>query len=117
MASTNTKTAFDTARRRDRRRSVLLTAVVVSRDGKEVRDCTMLDVSDTGARLRLSRPGAVPPGSMLIDLRNRKAYELLVAWQNQSQCGVRFVKSHLIDANLPKDLAYLSHVWLAYATR
>jgi hypothetical protein len=56
------------------------------------RPCTVLDVSDTGASIELSDPGAVPARLRLAfsrDVRTGRPCE--VAWQRGKTIGVKFV--------------------------
>ncbi|MDE2183209.1 MAG: PilZ domain-containing protein [Alphaproteobacteria bacterium] len=105
------------ARRRDARAGVLRSAAIVHGGGAQYFDCTILDMSSTGARVRLPRSRTIPPGAVLLDVRNRMAHKVIVVWATGVKAGLRIVESHPVDSTLPDPLRYLSRIWLAYAGR
>jgi hypothetical protein len=104
-------------RRKGGRKRVLLGGKIVYHDGNTALDCTILDVSETGARIRLSRGQGVPSRVYLIDIRSHRAHEVTIAWFKPPLAGLRFEKSYVFDASLPEHLGYLRKIWIEAAVR
>lgn len=104
-------------RRKTGRKRVLLGGKVVYREGETSLDCTIVDVSETGIRIRLPRGQGVPSSFHLIDIRNRCAHEITVAWLKPPLAGLRILHSYALDASLPEQLGYLRKIWIECATR
>ncbi len=104
-------------RRKGGRKRVLLGGKVVYNEGNASLDCTIVDVSETGARIRLPRGQGVPSHVYLIDIRNHRAHEATIAWLKPPLAGLRFEKSYAFDASLPERLGYLRRVWIEAAVR
>ncbi len=104
-------------KRQGTRRRVLLSGKIVYRDGAVSLDCTILDLSDSGARIRIARNQAVPSRFYLINIRNRSVYDAIVAWLNPPQAGVRFAAVYQLGSDLPVELGYLRKLWLECAAR
>ena len=71
------------------------TAAIMAIDGTWRRSCTMLDVSDSGARLSIegSLEGLSMSEFFLVLSTRGKAYRRCeLAWLNGNQAGVRFLK-------------------------
>jgi hypothetical protein len=100
-----------------RRNRVLMDGAVVYAQGARSLDCTIRDLSETGARVRLSGPEPVPEQIMLIQMRTGIAYEATVAWARGRDLGLTFVAAHPLDENCPHALAPLRRLWLARQPR
>ena len=99
-----------------RRKRVLLGGVISYGDGKHSAICTIRDITDTGARIAV-RGQQIPPGFYLINTRDRMVHEAKVIWNRGTEMGLSFSKSfRLSDITDPK-LGYLTHVWMAQASR
>lgn len=103
--------------RREARKRVLLDGKIVYSDGAASLDCTILDVSPSGACIRTPRGREIPSCLHLIDVRNRMAYEATVAWYKSPLAGLRFVESYPIGSALPEHLGYLRKLWIDCAMR
>jgi hypothetical protein len=90
---------------------------IVYRNGAVSLDCTILDLSASGARIRIARGQAVPSRFHLIDIRNRTAYDTAVVWLNPPQAGLRFVATYALGGTLPAELGYLRNLWIECAAR
>lgn len=93
------------------RKRTLFGGKVVYGDGASVRDCTIRDISDTGARIALKRGDCIPTRVFLIDRRNPIAFEARVCWIKPPDFGLAFVNTYPLDGEIPKDLDYLKTVW------
>ena len=97
------------------RKKVLLTGKIISGEGTHVLDCTIRDVSTTGARITLAQGRTMPDEAFLLDMVNRVAYEAVVVSERAGGFGLKFKKTlRLADITTP-ELRYLKRIWLEYA--
>lgn len=78
-------------------------------------DCTIRDLSEAGAQLRLPAAQALPPSFALIHVLDGTAFEATLAWRNGDLAGVRFLAAHDLKSPGPRELLPLRQVWLALA--
>jgi len=97
--------------RRASRKRTLIGGKVIYGDGVFVRDCTIRDISGTGAKIALPKGECIPTRVFLIDRRNPVAYEARVCWIKAPEFGLTFVNTYALDGQVPKDLDYLTTVW------
>lgn len=104
-------------RRPERRRRTLLGGRVSYGNGAHVFDCTIRDLSASGARITV--PGQQPIASQvyLINIRDRLVYEAVVVWNRGGHAGLSFQRIIPISDLADKDLEYLRRLWLERATR
>jgi hypothetical protein len=81
--------------RKATRRHVSQQALMLHEDGSIIGPCTMLDVSATGARLKLASGIVAPPEFTLLLSKVNAAMRrrCVVAWQNDRTVGIRFLPS------------------------
>ena len=104
-----------TEQRKAPRKKVLLTGKVIYGEGSHVVDCTIRDVSATGARITLAQGRSMPQAAYLLDMVNRVAYEAVVISERAGGFGLKFKKTlRLAEINAP-ELRYLKRIWLEYA--
>lgn len=53
-------------------------------------DCVIRDMSETGARVALSGPMALPDGLRLLVVSSNELYPVRVAWQRGQMAGLQF---------------------------
>lgn len=53
--------------------------------------CTIVDISEGGARVRVSRPVALPAAFRLVDSRERTVYEATLVWSASNEFGIKFL--------------------------
>ena len=99
------------------RKRVLMAGLVVVDDGTDVFPCTVLDVSATGARVRVAPERVLPGEFRLVVVRSRTAHLARVMWRNQQLAGVKFTETRFIDSHLPEELRYIRKLWIDSATR
>jgi hypothetical protein len=97
------------------RKKVLLTGKVIYGDGAHVMDCTIRDLSATGARITLAQGRTVPERAYLLDMINRVAYEAVVVSQRAGGFGLKFKKTLRLAEITTPELRYLKRIWLEYA--
>jgi hypothetical protein len=73
------------------RKRVLKGAVAASNDRRLTIPCTLKDISDTGARLKVSTSVTVPDTfELIIDIDGLEA-DCQVIWRSNSEIGVKFI--------------------------
>lgn len=81
---------IDDNKRRARRFRVLKQGKIILPNGMTVIDCTVRDLSETGARLLCGDHGAIPNTFRLVFPYDRTMRETEVIWRRPDQLGVRF---------------------------
>src|SRR3569623_616483 len=76
--------------RRQPRRRVLLSGRMGHSAHEETVDCTIVDVSSTGARLRLPDGTFLAEPLWLIDLTHGLAFKARLAWRRAHKAGLEF---------------------------
>jgi hypothetical protein len=81
--------------RRSKRRSVYLIVKLVNDDGSEIGPCQVVDISGTGAHLRITESSAVPDQFWLFLATGGAVRRLCaVAWRSGNDVGVEFIASN-----------------------
>src|SRR4030081_405905 len=80
--------------RKATRKRTLLGGKVVFGDGQQVRDCTIRDISETGARIAIAKGEVIPTRVFLIDRRTPIAYEATFLCTKLLVLALTFVKTH-----------------------
>jgi bifunctional ADP-heptose synthase (sugar kinase/adenylyltransferase) len=99
------------------RKRVLMAGLAVLESGEDAFPCTVLDVSSTGARVRVGPERSLPDEFRLVVIRNRTTHKARVMWRRQQVVGVRFEDTHFIDSHLPNELRHIQKLWIESATR
>ncbi len=97
--------------RKTPRKKTLLGGKVVYGDGQHVRDCTIRDLSETGAKIAIPKGECIPTRVFLIDRRTPIAYEATVSWIKAPDFGLTFLKAHSLKGDVPPELDYLKRLW------
>lgn len=98
-----------------RRKRVLMSAVLCDDKGRQIQDCTLRDVSESGARIGFART-RLPIGDMfLIDIRARVAHHAKLVWHNGLEAGIAFTGTTPLSGD--PALGFLRKLWLERATR
>ncbi|WP_373502458.1 PilZ domain-containing protein [Aestuariivirga sp.] len=77
-------------KRTARRLRVLKQGKILLANNLSILDCTVRDVSPTGARLICSDPGAIPNDFRLVLTADRTMRDVKVMWRRPEQVGVVF---------------------------
>ena len=93
------------------RAEVVSAARIVFERGTHFRDCTITNISSTGACVRLKENETIPDAAWLLDREAQTAYEFTVVWRLPPLVAVRFTATYAFDA-LPASLAFLPHLSL-----
>lgn len=113
----NDKKAPAPGNRRESRKRTLMNGRIAHQDGGASLGCTILDLSASGARIRVAPGHVLPSHFHLINMQERTAYEVKVVWQKDQFAGLKFDSTYILGGSLPKHLEYLRKLWMDYATR
>lgn len=81
-------------KRKNIRRAIRYTARIGLGDGSPLQGCMVSDVSETGARLDVEHPEALPEAfTLVLSGRGGIHRQCRVMWRTEDQIGVRFVKT------------------------
>ena len=81
-SETNTRVA--------RRQRVLKQGKMLLANNMTVVDCTIRNLSPTGARLLCGDPGVIPNAFRLVFIAERQMRDVKVVWRRQEELGVHF---------------------------
>lgn len=98
-------------RKRKRKRTLWDGKVVYGPDGETTHYCSIRDISEQGARIRLAKGDLVPTRVFLLERRAECAFEARVIWIKAPDFGLEFVRSYRLNEPLPADLKFLKRVW------
>ncbi len=78
-------------RRKSVRRAIGYNAKIVASDGSWERECRVLDVSQTGAKLAIERAAELPQDFVLaLSAQGNATRRCQVVWAEDAQIGVKF---------------------------
>jgi len=78
-------------RRKSARRAIGYGAKIVAPDGSWTRDCKVVDVSDSGAKLAIEEGAELPNDFILaLSMHGNATRQCHVMWTNESEIGVVF---------------------------
>ena len=103
-------------RRPKRRNCVLLGGLISFADGAHSFNCSIRDITDTGARIAIGDQN-VPFSFYLINIRDRLVHDAQVIWNSGVEIGVVFNKTIPIDEIVDPAQSYLRNLWLSQAVR
>jgi len=104
-------------RRPLRRARTLLPAIATYANGIYSFDCTIRDLSETGARIAIPKGLLFPSEFHLINVSARTVHEAKVVWCGATQAGVRFVRTVALSKITDPSLGFLKRLWLERAAR
>lgn len=104
--------ASGSQRPRAHRPRVLLGGKLVFGNATQSADCTIRDLSDTGAKIRLGPDLPIGGEVWLIVLTTGLAWRASVAWRRGAEMGLRFLEQ--VDLKTPQTgpLGHLRRLWL-----
>ena len=103
--------------RNRRRPRVLLSGLGYVAQTHATFDCTIRDLSETGARMAVRSGAIIPTHFLLINIRDGIAYEVQTIWRRESELGVTIVRQISLSANADPEAGHLRRLWLARANR
>jgi PilZ domain len=94
------------------RRRTLLGGTVVISEGRHSFNCTIRDISDNGARIRLAVGQAVPKEFSLIVVRDQVAHQSTLCWAKGTEAGVSYRSTVVFKKPTVTDPHYLERFML-----
>ena len=94
-------------RRRWPRRPAPLRALIAGADGKNARDCAIVDISKGGAQISTSEKLPVGLQVYLVDTENAVAYLAKVLWSSPTRSGLWFQGKQQIGKEMAPCLIFL----------
>ena len=104
-------------RRPEARKRVLLSGLIVYGHGAITCDCTIKNLSTSGARIKLPYLVALPDRFHVIKVRQGVAHSARVVWNKGLEMGVKFDAAVSLSANTDIAFERLRKLWLAKTTR
>jgi len=108
--------ARPTERRPQSRKRVLLTGIIATSGGERSFDCTIRDLSQTGARIVAAKGAQLPAEFYLINIRDRVAYDARLVRSDGPEAGITFKKTIALSGLSDPSLGFLKRLWLSKAT-
>ncbi len=103
--------------RRAHRQRVLLAGKLVYGEADLTIDCTIRNLSPTGAKVKTAGPVALPSRLHLIEVKTGQAFDCEVAWRRTPEIGLRFLHTYDLPNNDTRELRILKRVWVEAADR
>jgi hypothetical protein len=101
---------------RERRQRVLFSGKIMFDNGFTL-DCTIRNLSEGGAQVRVAAGPLLPDDFYLIEIRSGAAYRAHVAWRSPGIAGLKFIERLDLQRPAPGVPADLRQLWLACAVR
>lgn len=95
---------MDDRRRSNRSRSLLGARIVFNNRASTI-DCTVRNLSETGAKLVFGAPVAAPDEFELLISQKARSHRCRIAWRKANEIGVEFIQAPAREASVPIDAA------------
>ena len=102
---------------RTRRQRVLLGGKLVYGQFDFTADCTIRDLTEAGARIRIGAEVKVPDQMWLISVASGMAYRAVAAWRRGTELGLRFDESIDLKPSTSPAPLHIRQLWLETAAR
>ena len=99
------------------RKRVLLGGKIVFGDGAYSYDCTIRDMSASGARIGIPGATVLPKEFFLLDLKRGAAFDAELLWRNATQAGLRFRAAHDLANVTDPNLQFLRKLYVEVGLR
>ena len=80
-------------------------------------DCTISDLSESGAKVRCDNASIIPAAVFLVHLREQKAFEATVAWRRANGLGLKFAAVHDLRTPTTDELKHLRRHCVEFGPR
>jgi hypothetical protein len=98
-------------RRQSNRQRVLLGGLIVTRDGTRTWDCSIKDLSETGAKIRLAEGQVIPEHCIFVNLKDGIAYQVAITWHRPPMVGLKFLETHHLQTLTDPKLQFARRLW------
>jgi hypothetical protein len=103
-------------RRGAQRKRVLMSAAVCDDQGRQIQDCTLRDVSESGARIGFARMARPLETLYLVNIRERIVHHARLIWHNGFEAGIAFAATTPLS-NVDPPLGFLRKLWMERTAR
>ena len=103
-------------RRALQRSRALLAGKLIVGNGSISSDCTIRDMTDKGARIRISRAVGLPKAVMLLVVKEALVFEANVAWRRGDELGLEFTRQMDVRDEAVRSLG-LRALWASLTPR
>jgi hypothetical protein len=103
--------------RRTQRRRSLLSGKIAYNNGSYTLSCTIRDLSEVGAKVRIPNGQVLPSQVFLIDIREGCAYDSAVKWQGKTEAGLEFRHKIGLGPDCPEEFRYLRRLLVEASPR
>lgn len=98
-----------------RRRTILRGRICYGQKYVITLDCSIRNLSERGAQLRIAPSQALPAQFALVDVAEGLAFEASLTWRRGDLAGVTFSATHNLRGEVSDDLKPLRAIWAAIA--
>lgn len=98
-------------RRNCTRKRVLQGGLIVSRDGTQTWDCSIKDVTELGAKIRIPEGQVIPERCILVNLKEGMAYQVIVQWIHLPLAGLRCLETYRLQDLSDSKLMFVRRLW------
>lgn len=106
-----------TQRRYKGRQRTLLAGKLATVDATETLDCTIRNISDTGAMIEMTSPQLLTGPLQLMQVKDGLAWDVEIVWRRGNRIGLRLGDRHDLKANTEIQLKALRAIWSQMALR
>lgn len=111
MTGTSSRGSFGLERRAEVRARALLAGKIVVMDGHISTDCTVIDSSENGARVRLPASVLLRPPLGLLLIRDGVFFDAEMAWRRSDEAGLAFTARHDLETDTDRSLKVVRTLW------
>ena len=104
-------------RRAAERKRALLAGKLSNDDSSLTIDCTIRDISKTGALVELAAPELLPRSLRLLVIKEGVVFDTEVAWRRGNRMGLKLGDRHDLRESTDKQLTVLRAIWSHMALR
>lgn len=114
----SSSSAADASQRRNNgRQRTLLAGKLANVDATETVDCTIRNISDTGAMIEIASPQFLTGPLHLLQVKEGLAWDVEIVWRRGNRMGLRLGDRHDLKANTEMQLRALRAIWSQMALR
>ena len=113
----NPAVADTTQRRYKGRQRTLLAGKLATADAAATVDCTIRNISDTGAMIETVAPQLLTGPLHLLQVKDGLAWDVEIVWRRGNRLGLRLGDRHDLKAGTEAQLKALRAIWSQMALR
>lgn len=105
-------------RRQSGRKRTLLGGIIANRAGTVTWDCSVKNISETGAQIRLASDQGktfdqtIPTECVFVNLAEATAHTATVEWRRHPMFGLKFIESYELEGQTDSTMQFAKALWL-----